>query len=370
MRRITREIRVGKVAVGGNNPVVVQSMTNTDTRDIPATIEQINNLFRVGCELIRVAVPDFESAEALSIIVGQSPMPVIADVHFDYRLAIQALQNGADGLRINPGNIGPRWKVEAVIKEARDRNVPIRIGVNAGSLERAIRNEFGGATPEAMVESALRQVRVLEDMGFNLIKISLKSSNVMDTVKAYRLLSDAVDYPLHIGITEAGTLPRGLIKSAMGIGMLLAEGIGDTIRVSLTADPREEVWAAYEILRAAGRRSRGVELVSCPTCGRCEIQLQELAEEVDRELRGIEQPLKVAVMGCVVNGPGEARDADIGIAGGRGFGLLFKGGQVIAKVENNRMASALIDAARETAKRREMVEDDTASSADSEGRAQ
>ncbi len=370
MRRPTREIRIGEVAVGGNNPVVVQSMTNTDTRDTSATIEQINDLFRIGCELIRVAVPDLEAAEALTEIVKQSPIPVIADVHFDYRLAIKALENGAHGLRINPGNIGPRWKVEAVVKEARERKVPIRIGVNAGSLEREIRNQFAGATPEAMVESALRQVRVLEDMGFNLIKISLKSSNVMDTVRAYRLLSDTVDYPLHIGITEAGTLARGLIKSAMGIGILLAEGIGDTIRVSLTADPREEVWAAYEILRAAGRRSRGVELVSCPTCGRCEIPLQELAEEVDRELRAFEQPLKVAVMGCVVNGPGEARDADVGIAGGRGFGLLFKNGRVIAKVEENRMASALINAVRETAKRRETVEDDTASNADSEGRAQ
>ncbi|MGE5544405.1 MAG: flavodoxin-dependent (E)-4-hydroxy-3-methylbut-2-enyl-diphosphate synthase [Bacillota bacterium] len=347
MRRPTREIRVGSVAVGGNNPVVVQSMTSTDTRDASATIDQINSLAQAGCEIIRVAVPDVEAAQNLTKIKRHSPIPVIADIHFDYRLALKSLQAGVDGLRINPGNIGPRWKVERVVNEAREREVPIRIGVNAGSLDRDILGKYGGVTPEAMVESALRQTRVLEDMGFHLIKISLKSSNVLDTVKAYRLLSSAVDYPLHVGITEAGTLARGLIKSGMGIGMLLSEGIGDTIRVSLTADPLEEVWAAYEILRAAGRRSRGIELVSCPTCGRCEIKLQELAEEVDRELRVIEQPLKVAVMGCVVNGPGEARDSDVGIAGGRGFGLLFRNGRVIGKVDQNRMASALIDAVHE-----------------------
>lgn len=347
MRRQAREIRVGNVAVGGNNPVAVQSMTNTDTRDVPATTAQIDKLASAGCEIIRVAVPDALAANAMTSIKRDSPIPVIADIHFDYRLAIQCLQAGVDGLRINPGNIGSRWKVEMVAKEARERQVPIRIGVNAGSLDRELLGEFGGATPEAMVESALRQIRVLEDMGFHLIKVSLKSSNVLDTVQAYRLLSSATDYPLHIGITEAGTLARGLIKSAMGIGLLLAEGIGDTIRVSLTADPLEEVWAAYEILRAAGRRNRGVELVSCPTCGRCEIGLQQLAEEVDQELRYIKNPLKVAVMGCVVNGPGEARDADVGIAGGRGFGLLFKNGQVIGKVDSNKMASTLINAVRE-----------------------
>lgn len=347
MRRQTRVIRVGSVEVGGNNPVAVQSMTNTDTRDVPATTAQINKLVQAGCELIRVAVPDALAAQAMASIKRDSPIPVIADIHFDYRLAIQCLQAGVDGLRINPGNIGSRWKVEMVAKEARERQVPIRIGVNAGSLDRELLGEFGGATPEAMVESAIRQIRVLEDMGFHLIKISLKSSNVLDTVQAYRLLSSATDYPLHIGITEAGTLARGLIKSAMGIGLLLAEGIGDTIRVSLTADPLEEVWAAYEILRAVGRRNRGVELVSCPTCGRCEIGLQQLAEEVDHELRCIKNPLKVAVMGCVVNGPGEARDADVGIAGGRGFGLLFKNGQVIGKVDSDKMASTLLDAVRE-----------------------
>jgi (E)-4-hydroxy-3-methylbut-2-enyl-diphosphate synthase len=347
MRKQTREIRIGNVIVGGNNPIVVQSMTNTDTRDVQATNQQIRKLAEAGCELVRVAVPDVEAAQALTEIKFYSPIPVVADIHFDYRLAIQCLHAGVDGLRINPGNIGSRWKVETVVREAKERQVPVRIGVNAGSLDREILSEFGGATPEAMVESALRQIRVLEDMDFHLIKVSLKSSDVLVTVEAYRLLSSIIDYPLHLGITEAGTLARGLIKSSLGIGMLLAEGIGDTIRVSLTADPVEEVWAGYEILRAAGRRNKGVELISCPTCGRCEINLQDLAETVDRELRSIDHPLKVAVMGCVVNGPGEARSADVGIAGGRGFGLLFKKGEVVGKVESDNMGSALIKAVHE-----------------------
>ncbi len=342
MRKQTQEIKIGNVIVGGKHPVVVQSMTNTDTRDAMETIQQINKLAEAGCELIRVAVPDVKAAQTLLEIKKNSPIPIIADIHFDYRLALRCLEGGVDGLRINPGNIGPRWKVESVVREARERQIPIRIGVNAGSLSREILKKFGGATPEAMVESAVQQIRVLEDMDFHLIKISLKSSDVMVTVKAYRLLSSMVNYPLHLGITEAGTLARGLIKSSLGIGMLLAEGIGDTIRVSLTADPLEEVWAAYEILRATGHRQQGVELVSCPTCGRCEINLQELAENVDHELKKILHPLKIAVMGCVVNGPGEAREADVGIAGGRGFGLLFRKGQVIGKVKSDQMASALI----------------------------
>ncbi len=342
MRKQTREIKIGNVIVGGKHPIVVQSMTNTDTRDAMETIQQINKLAEAGCELIRVAVPDVKAAQTLLEIKKNSPIPIIADIHFDYRLALRCLEGGVDGLRINPGNIGPRWKVESVVREARERQIPIRIGVNAGSLSREILKKFGGATPEAMVESAVQQIRVLEDMDFHLIKISLKSSDVMVTVKAYRLLSSMVNYPLHLGITEAGTLARGLIKSSLGIGMLLAEGIGDTIRVSLTADPLEEVWAAYEILRATGHRQQGVELVSCPTCGRCEINLQELAENVDHELKKILHPLKIAVMGCVVNGPGEAREADVGIAGGRGFGLLFRKGQVIGKVKSDQMASALI----------------------------
>lgn len=347
MKRRTREIQIGTVKVGGNNPVAVQSMTNTDTRDRDATIAQINRLALVGCEIIRLAVPDQEAAEALHEIKMASPIPVIADIHFDYRLALTSLEAGVDGLRINPGNIGERWKVEQVVNKAAEKNVPIRIGVNSGSLDKNILTKYNGPTAEAMVESALEHIHILEDLNYDLIKVSLKSSSVMRTVEAYRLLSSQVDYPLHLGITEAGTLARGLIKSSLGIGMLLAEGIGDTIRVSLTADPVEEVFAAYEILRAVGLRDRGVELISCPTCGRCEIKLQELADSIDRDLRQIPVPIKVAVMGCVVNGPGEAREADVGIAGGRGFGLLFKKGEIIKKVEAGEMTEALLRAVHE-----------------------
>ncbi|NLV16947.1 MAG: flavodoxin-dependent (E)-4-hydroxy-3-methylbut-2-enyl-diphosphate synthase [Syntrophomonadaceae bacterium] len=343
MRRPTRQINIGSAVIGGDNPIVVQSMTNTDPRDVEATSRQIAELAQIGCEVVRVAIPDAESAECLKEIRANSTIPIVADIHFDYRLALMSLEAGADGLRINPGNIGARSRVEMVVSAAKERNIPIRIGVNAGSLDKDLLKQFGGATPEAMVESALRQIGVLEELNYDLIKISLKSSDVLSTVKAYRLLSDRVDYPFHIGITEAGTLARGLIKSSLGIGMLLAEGIGDTIRVSLTADPKEEVWAAYEILRAVGSRARGVELISCPTCGRCEIDLQTLAEQADRELRGITVPLKVAVMGCVVNGPGEARDAHVGIAGGRGFGLLFKEGKIIERVEKDKMLSKLLE---------------------------
>ncbi len=347
LNRKTREIKIGTVKIGGDNPVAVQSMTNTDTRDRAATIEQINRLSLAGCEIIRLAVPDQEAAEALHDIRMASPVPVIADIHFDYRLALASLEAGVDGLRINPGNIGERWKVEQVVNRAAERGVPIRIGVNSGSLDRNVLAKYNGPTAEAMVESAMEHIHILEDLNFDRIKVSLKSSSVMRTVEAYRLLSTKVDYPLHLGITEAGTLARGLIKSSLGMGMLLAEGIGDTIRVSLTADPVEEVFAAYEILRAVGLRNRGVELISCPTCGRCEIQLQELAERIDKDLRNISDPIKVAVMGCVVNGPGEAREADVGIAGGRGFGLLFKKGEIVEKVEASQMAKALLQAVHE-----------------------
>ncbi|MGE5422817.1 MAG: flavodoxin-dependent (E)-4-hydroxy-3-methylbut-2-enyl-diphosphate synthase [Ignavibacteriales bacterium] len=347
MRRKTREISIGGVKVGGDNPVVVQSMTNTDTRDAAATLEQINNLTHAGCEVVRLAVPDEQAAAALETIKKESPIPVIADIHFDYRLALSSLKAGIDGLRLNPGNIGERWKVEQVVRHAAEQSVPIRIGVNTGSLDKKLLAKYGGPTAEAMVESALEHVHILEDLNFEMIKISLKSSSVLRTVEAYQLLSERVDYPLHLGITEAGTLARGLIKSSLGIGMLLAQGIGDTIRVSLTADPVEEVWSAYEILRAVGLRNRGVELISCPTCGRCEINLQDLAEKIDQDLRHIPQPIKVAVMGCVVNGPGEAREADVGIAGGRGFGLLFKKGEIIKKVESNDMAESLLQAVHE-----------------------
>jgi (E)-4-hydroxy-3-methylbut-2-enyl-diphosphate synthase len=347
MKRKTRVIKLGQVEIGGGAPVVVQSMTSTDTRDADATTAQILKLHQAGCEVVRVAVPDMEAAQALSAIRKASSLPVVADIHFDYRLALRCLEAEVDGLRINPGNIGSRSKVRMIVERARERSIPIRIGVNAGSLEKELLARYGGPTPEAMVESALGHVHILEDLNYPFIKISLKSSNVMDTVAAYRMISAQVDYPLHLGITEAGTVKRGLIKSALGIGILLAEGIGDTIRVSLTADPVEEVWAAYEILRAVGLRNRGVELISCPTCGRCEIDLQGLAETMDEELRDISQPLKVAVMGCVVNGPGEAREAEVGIAGGRGFGLLFKKGEIVARVEAGHMAQALVEAVRE-----------------------
>ncbi len=355
MRRRSRVVKLGQVMIGGDNPVVVQSMTSTDTRNVPSTTDQILKLVRAGCEVVRVAVPDMEAADALEQITARSPIPVVADIHFDHRLALRSMEAGVDGLRINPGNIGTREKVESVVAAARERSVPIRIGVNAGSLDKDLLAQYGGATPQAMVESALRQVRVLEDMNYDLIKISLKSSDVLETVEAYRLISSRVDYPLHVGITEAGTLSRGLIKSSLGIGLLLAEGIGDTIRVSLTADPVEEVWAAYEILRAVGLRNRGIELVSCPTCGRCEIELQELAEQVDQKLRLIKTPLKVAVMGCIVNGPGEARTADVGIAGGKGFGLLFKKGEIVQKVDSEHMLAALLDAVDEIVQEEEQV---------------
>lgn len=347
MRRKSKEIRVGNVPVGGDNPVVVQSMTSTDTRDAGATLDQIMRLYQAGCEIVRVAVPDKEAAESLSRITAGSPIPVIADIHFDYRLALESMVAGAAGLRINPGNIGERWKVQRVVEEAKDRGIPIRIGVNAGSLDKRYLERYGGPTAQGMVESALEHVKILEDLHFDQIKISLKSSSVLETIEAYRLLAEKVEYPLHLGITEAGTLARGLIKSALGIGVLLLEGIGDTLRVSLTADPVEEVWAAYEILRAVGLRNRGVELISCPTCGRCEIDLQGIAEKVDQKIRGISVPLKVAVMGCVVNGPGEAREADVGIAGGRGFGLLFKKGEIIEKVPANQLVERLLQAVQD-----------------------
>ncbi|MGE5371320.1 MAG: flavodoxin-dependent (E)-4-hydroxy-3-methylbut-2-enyl-diphosphate synthase [Solirubrobacterales bacterium] len=346
-RRKTREIRVGSVLIGGNHPIAVQSMTNTDTRDAAATVAQIERLAQAGCEIIRLAVPDEQAAVALTEIKRRSPIPIIADIHFDYRLALKALAAPVDGLRLNPGNIGDPWKVKQVVEAAKERCVPIRIGVNSGSLEKRLLEKHSGPSAAAMVESALNHVKMLEDMDYREIKISLKSSSVLRTVEAYKLLSEQVDYPLHLGITEAGTIKRGLIKSAMGIGMMLAEGIGDTIRVSLTADPVEEVWAAYEILRALGLRERGVELISCPTCGRCEVGLTELAETVDDAVRGISRPLKVAVMGCVVNGPGEAREADLGIAGGRGFGLLFQKGEIIDRVPEAQLAERLIRAIRE-----------------------
>ena len=342
-RRKTRQIHVGSVPVGGDAPVVVQSMCNTDTRDIPATLEQIRRLAEVGCEIVRLAVVDAKAVEALKAIKREASTPLIADIHFDHRLALAALRTGVDGLRINPGNIGGEKAVAKVVHAAAERQVPIRIGVNSGSLDKDLLHQYGGPTPEAMVESALRQVQLLESLKFQEIKISLKSSDVITMVEAYRLLADRVSYPLHLGVTEAGTLICGSVKSAIGIGLLLAEGIGDTIRVSLTSDPINEVRAAYEILRALKLRERGIELISCPTCGRCDIDIIGLTHEIEEQLLQVKTPLKVAIMGCVVNGPGEAREADVGIAGGRGQGILFKKGEIVAKIPEAELKSRLLE---------------------------
>ncbi|AEG16076.1 4-hydroxy-3-methylbut-2-en-1-yl diphosphate synthase [Desulfofundulus kuznetsovii DSM 6115] len=341
-RRYTRPINLGDVQVGGGAPVSVQSMTNTDTRDVRATLDQIHRLVRAGCEIVRVAVPDLQAARALKEIKAGCPIPLVADIHFDYRLALAALDSGVDGLRINPGNIGGRERVAAVVDAARKRRVPIRIGVNAGSLEKDLLAEHGGPTPRAMVESALRHIRLLEEMEYREIKVSLKASDVPVMLEAYRLLAREVDYPFHVGVTEAGTVRSGTIKSAVGIGALLAQGIGDTIRVSLTGDPVEEVRVGYEILKALGLRRRGIELISCPTCGRTCIDLERIALEVEERLSWVDKPLKVAVMGCAVNGPGEASHADVGIAGGKGFGILFRGGRIIGRVREQDLVDALV----------------------------
>jgi (E)-4-hydroxy-3-methylbut-2-enyl-diphosphate synthase len=318
-------------------------MTNTDTRDVEATVAQIERLTCAGCELVRLAVPDLEAAEAIAAIGARCTVPLIADIHFDYRLALAALSSGAGALRLNPGNIGGARKVKAVAQAAAERGVPIRIGVNSGSLEKALLRRYNGATADAMVASALGQVALLESCGFTQIKISLKASDVQRTVAAYRLLSRQCEYPLHLGVTEAGGLFAGIVKSSLGIGMLLAEGIGDTLRVSLTRDPVEEVRVGYEILRALGLRRRGPEIISCPTCGRCRIDLFRIAERVEAALLTHSQPITVAIMGCVVNGPGEAREADIGIAGDRGQGIVFRKGRVVARVPEERLVEALLE---------------------------
>jgi len=345
-RRLSKQIKIGKVAIGGDSPVVVQSMTFTPTEDVDATVSQITRLSEAGCEIVRVAVPDTKAAVALKEIISQISIPIIADIHFDYKLALLAIDNGVNGLRLNPGNMSGKRKIKEIVSAARYQDIPIRIGVNAGSLEKSILKKYTHPTPEAMVESALSHVRILEDLNFDLIKISLKSSNVNQMIAAYRILSKKVDYPLHVGVTEAGTLISGTVKNAIGIGVLLSEGIGDTIRVSLTYDPVEEVRVAYEILRALGLRQRGAEIISCPTCGRCQIDLFKLVEKVERALRNVSVPLKVAIMGCVVNGPGEAREADIGIAGGHRQGTLFKKGKVIKKVVESELANSLIEEIR------------------------
>ncbi|MFP3982676.1 MAG: flavodoxin-dependent (E)-4-hydroxy-3-methylbut-2-enyl-diphosphate synthase [Desulfurivibrionaceae bacterium] len=342
-RRETKQIKIGSVPIGGGAPVAVQSMTNTDTRDVTGTVDQILRLEGSGCEIIRVAVPDLEAARAIEAITAGISIPLIADIHFDARLAIASIEHGAQGIRINPGNIGGEKKLARVVEAAGREDVPIRVGVNSGSLEKDILARFGGATAPAMAASALRNIKYLEDMGYRQIKVSLKSSDTMTTVEAYRLLAEESDYPLHLGVTEAGGLIPGTVKSSVALGLLLYEGIGDTIRVSLTRDPEEEVRVGFEILRSLHLRERGPEIISCPTCGRCQINLFPLAEKVENYVKKIETPWKVAVMGCVVNGPGEAKEADIGIAGGKGLGIIFKKGQLIKKVPEDQLFEAFVN---------------------------
>ncbi len=344
-RRTTHAVRLGPFTIGASQPIRVQSMTNTRTRDVAATLAQISALFRSGCEIVRLAVRDDTDAAALPTITRQTAVPLVADIHFDHRLALAAAAAGMAALRINPGNIGGDDKVDKVVDAAKDKGLPIRIGVNSGSVEKKLLERFGGPTPEAMVESALYHVHLLEKRNFDQIKISLKSSSVSHTVAAYRLMAHRCDYPLHIGVTEAGTLVRGAVKSSVGLGLLLADGIGDTLRVSLTHDPVKEMTVAWEILRSMNIRARGPEIISCPTCGRTEIDLIGLAEEVERRLEPVEQIFKVAVMGCPVNGPGEAKEADIGIAGGRDKGIIFRKGEVIRTVRggHDRLLAAFME---------------------------
>ena len=342
-RSNTTKIKVGKVVIGGNAPIAVQSMTNTDTKDTKATIEQIHKLEKAGCDIVRCAVPDVDACDALKTILKEVSIPLVADIHFDYKLALKSIENGASALRINPGNIGNIDRVKMVVKSAGERNIPIRIGVNSGSLKKDILNKYGRVCAEALVESALEHVRILEDIGFYNIVISIKSSNVNDMVESYRQISKIVNYPLHLGVTEAGTIWRGTIKSSVGIGTLLMEGIGDTIRVSLTGNPVEEVRVGREILKACGHLKEGIEFISCPTCGRTKIDLIKIAEEVEKKLSNIDKNIKVAVMGCEVNGPGEAKEADIGIAGGMGEGLIFKKGKILRKVKEEDLVEALME---------------------------
>lgn len=349
-RKNTRRIRVGSVDVGGYAPVSVQSMTNTQTADTTSTVAQILRLEQAGCEIIRVAVPGMEACKALPEIKKRISIPLVADIHFDYRLAVAAVEAGADCIRINPGNIGSKSRVREVIRAAADNQASIRIGVNSGSLDRDLRKKYGGANAEALVESALRQVGLLAEMDFHQVKVSIKSSDVLQTIEAYRLFSEKSDVPLHVGITEAGGLYSGIVKSAVGIGGILIDGIGDTIRVSLTRDPAEEVRVGYEILRALGIRHRGPEIISCPTCGRCRIDLFSIAESVEKELLNNPAPIKVAIMGCEVNGPGEAREADVGIAGGDGTGVLFKKGRIVKRFAQDRLVDELLAAVQEISK--------------------
>ncbi|MGL4655027.1 MAG: flavodoxin-dependent (E)-4-hydroxy-3-methylbut-2-enyl-diphosphate synthase [Sarcina sp.] len=341
-RRKTRQVKVRDVLVGGDARVSVQSMTNTDTRDVEATVAQIEALQNAGCDIVRCTVPDMEAAEAIKEIIKRVTIPVVADIHFDYRLALKCAEYGISAIRINPGNIGSRDRVEAVVKACKEKNIPIRIGVNSGSLSKAQLDKYGKVCAEALVESALEHVQILEELDFRDIVISIKSSNVKTMIESYRLASQKVDYPLHLGVTEAGTIWRGTIKSSIGIGTLLAEGIGDTIRISLTGDPVEEIKVGREIIKNFGHLNEGIEFVSCPTCGRTEIDLISIANEVESKLSESKKNIKVAIMGCVVNGPGEARDADIGIAGGKGYGIIFKKGEVVKKVKEEELVSELL----------------------------
>lgn len=342
-RAKTKEIRIGDRVIGGGNDVLIQSMTNTRTEDVNATVAQILRLEAAGCEIIRCTVPTKEAAEAIAEIKKQIHIPLVADVHFDYRMAIAAMEHGADKIRINPGNIGSRENVAAVVKTAKERNIPIRVGVNGGSLEKSLVEKYGGVTPEGLVESALDKVHMIEELGYDNLVVSIKSSNVLLCIKAHELLAQKTQYPLHVGITEAGTVTSGNIKSALGLGVILYQGIGDTIRVSLTGDPVEEVKSAKLILRNMGLRKGGIEVVSCPTCGRTRIDLIGLAQKVEKMVEDIPLDIKVAVMGCAVNGPGEAKEADIGIAGGDGEGLLIKKGQIVKKVPEDQLLSVLQD---------------------------
>ena len=349
-RKNTNRLMLGGVPIGGGAPIAVQSMTKTDTRDVKSTVRQIRMLERQGCEIIRLAVPDMEAALVLGDIKAKVNIPMVADIHFDWRLALEALKQGIDGLRINPGNIGANWKLKELVAALKDRPVPVRVGVNAGSLGKDLLKKYGHPCPEALVESAERHIDLLEGLGYDNIKVSLKASGVVPTIESYRLFAKKHKYPLHVGITEAGPMFQGLIKSSIGLGMMFADGIGDTVRVSLTDNPAKEVRAAYEIMRALGIRRRGVEIVSCPTCGRTCVDLQTLVAQVERKLKDIESPVTVAVMGCVVNGPGEAREADFGIASGKGEGMIFKKGKVVARVKESKLVDALVSIVRKDTK--------------------
>lgn len=348
-RRKSRQISIGNVKIGGNAPVSVQSMCNTDTRDVNSTLNQIKDLADKGCEIVRLAVLNTDAAAAIKEIVKKTPVPLVADIHFDYKLAVECLNNGIHALRLNPGNIGKRENVEKVVKLAKINQTPIRIGVNAGSLEKELL-ETEIPLSEKMVISALKHIQILEDLDFDLIKVSLKSSDVQTTIYAYKIIADKIPYPLHLGVTEAGTMRQGLIKSSIGLGTLLSEGIGDTIRVSLTENPIEEVSAGFDILKALGLRKRGVNFVSCPTCGRTQINLISLAKQVEERFKDIESPITIATMGCVVNGPGEARHADFGIAGGIGEGLIFQKGEIVAKVSEEQLLDKLEEIVRKSFK--------------------